>query len=118
MPRGGTLVPSQLQTYSEKNRDLLIYINGDLVHRDEAGVSPFDSSVQNGDAVWEGLGLYQGRIFRLEEHLDRLYRSAEMLRYEGLPARQPSTFRSSYCILRVGHWCLVIMDPVRTKKTR
>ncbi len=76
-----------LQTYDERNRDLIVYINGALVHRDEAGVSPFDSAVQNGDAVWEGMRLYNGRIFRLEQHLDRLYRSAEMLRYEGLPER-------------------------------
>ena len=52
--------------------------------RDEAGVSLFDSSVQNGDTVWEGLRLYQGRIFKLEEHLDRLFKSAEMLRYIGI----------------------------------
>ncbi len=77
-----------LQQYSERNRDLLVYVNGALVHRDEAGVSPFDSAVQNGDAVWEGLRLYDGRIFRLEAHLDRLYRSAELLRYEGLPTRE------------------------------
>lgn len=74
-----------LQTYSEKNKDLQVSINGRLMHRDEAGISPFDSSVQNGDAVWEGLRLYQGKIFRLEAHLDRLYRSATMLRYQGIP---------------------------------
>ena len=75
------------QKYDERNRDLLVYLNGELVHRDAAGVSPFDSAVQNGDAVWEGLRLYNGRIFRLEAHLDRLFRSAEMLRYERLPER-------------------------------
>ena len=50
-------------------------IVGRLVHRDEAGVSPFDSAVHGGDAVWEGLRLYDGRIFKLHEHLDRLERS-------------------------------------------
>ena len=74
-----------LQTYNPANADLLVNINGKLVHRDEAGVSPFDSSVQNGDAVWEGLRLYSGRIFKLEEHLDRLRRSAQLLEYEGYP---------------------------------
>ena len=54
-----------LQGYNPANADLIVNINGKLVHRDEAGVSPFDSSVQNGDAVWEGLRLYNGRIFRL-----------------------------------------------------
>ena len=61
-----------LQQFNEKNRDLIVNINGKLVHRDEAGVSPFDSIVQGGDGVWEGLRLYDGRIFKLTEHLDRL----------------------------------------------
>ena len=51
-----------LQTFDERNRDLIVNINGELVHRDRAGVSPFDSVVQGGDAVWEGLRLYHGRI--------------------------------------------------------
>ena len=74
-----------LQRYDERNRDLIVNIAGELVHRDQAGVSPFDSTVQNGDGVWEGLRLYDGRIFRLEAHLDRLRRSATALRYEGIP---------------------------------
>jgi len=76
-----------LQTFNEKNRDLIVNINGVLVHRDKAGVSPFDSSVQNGDGVWEGLRLYNGGIFKLEAHLDRLYKSAAMLAYQGAPER-------------------------------
>ena len=52
-----------LQQFDARNRDLLININGELKHRDEAGISPFDSAVQGGDAVWEGLRLYDGRIF-------------------------------------------------------
>ena len=60
-----------LQKFYEQNRNLLININGKLVHRDEAAISPFDSAVQGGDAVWEGLRLYNGRIFKLTEHLDR-----------------------------------------------
>lgn len=77
-----------LQTYNPKNENLLVYINGKISPRDEAGVSPFDSSVQNGDACWEGLRLYEGKIFKLEEHLDRLFKSMEMLRYEGIPKRE------------------------------
>ena len=61
-----------LQKFDERNRDLFVNINGELVHRDKAGISPFDSAVQGGDAVWEGLRLYNGRIFKLHEHLDRL----------------------------------------------
>ena len=60
------------QKFNEKNRNLLVNVNGHLVHRDQAAVSPFDSAVQGGDAVWEGLRVYHGRIFRLEEHLERL----------------------------------------------
>src|SRR6476619_5233606 len=75
------------QTWNEKNRDLIVNFNGKLVHRDQAGVSPFDSSVQGGDAVWEGLRLYDGRIFRLTEHLDRLRGSAQALAFESIPTQ-------------------------------
>jgi branched-chain amino acid aminotransferase len=77
-----------LQTFNAKNRDLIVNINGRLVHRDEAGISPFDSAVQGGDAVWEGLRLYAGRIFKLHEHLDRLERSARALSFETIPSRE------------------------------
>jgi branched-chain amino acid aminotransferase len=75
-----------LQRFNEQNRDLLVNINGRLTHRDEAGISPFDSAVQGGDAVWEGLRLYEGRIFKLHEHLARLRRSAEALAFAEIPA--------------------------------
>ena len=75
-----------LQRFDERNRDLLVNINGQLVHRDQAGISPFDSAVQGGDAVWEGLRLYDGRIFKLEEHLARLRRSAQALAFAEIPA--------------------------------
>jgi branched-chain amino acid aminotransferase len=77
-----------LQQFNEKNRDLIVNINGQLVHRDKAGISPFDSAVQGGDAVWEGLRLYDGRIFKLHEHLDRLHRSATALSFPEIPSRE------------------------------
>ena len=77
-----------LQQFDEKNRDLIVNINGRLVHRDQAGISPFDSAVQGGDAVWEGLRLYNGRIFKLHEHLDRLHRSALALSFPEIPPRE------------------------------
>src|SRR5207247_8354197 len=77
-----------LQQFNEKNRDLIVNINGRLVHRDDAGISPFDSAVQGGDAVWEGLRLYSGRIFKLHEHLDRLHRSAVALSFPEIPSRE------------------------------
>jgi branched-chain amino acid aminotransferase len=76
------------QKFDERNRDLIVNVNGRLVHRDEAGVSPFDSAVQGGDAVWEGLRLYGGRIFKLYEHLDRLRGSALALAFQAIPSHE------------------------------
>ena len=80
-----------LQTFNEKNRDLIVNINGELVHRDQARVSPFDSAVQGGDAVWEGLRLYGGRVFRLRQHLDRLRQSALALAFRDIPTADAIT---------------------------
>jgi branched-chain amino acid aminotransferase len=80
-----------LQQFHEQNRNLLVNINGKLVHRDEAGVSPFDSLVQGGDGVWEGLRLYDGRIFKLTEHLDRLRDSAKALAFAHIPSHEEIT---------------------------
>jgi branched-chain amino acid aminotransferase len=77
-----------LQKFDERNGDLMVNINGELAHRDQARISPFDSSVQGGDAVWEGLRLYRGRIFRLEQHLDRLIHSAKALAFARIPTRE------------------------------
>jgi len=75
-----------LQRFDERNRDLIVNVGGRLSHRDEARVSPFDSVVQGGDAVWEGLRLTNGRIFALDEHLARLRRSAHALGFASVPA--------------------------------
>jgi len=74
-----------LQTYDERNADLRYWVNGRLLHRDQPGLSPFDSVVQGGDAVWEGLRLYRGAIFGLREHLARLRRSATALNFARIP---------------------------------
>jgi branched-chain amino acid aminotransferase len=75
-----------LQRFDPRNRDLIVNVNGVLSHRDEARISPFDSAVQGGDAVWEGLRLYDGRIFRLAAHLARLRRSALALAFTEIPS--------------------------------
>lgn len=66
-----------------RNADLLVWIGppgrGRLVPRELARVSVFDSAVQGGDAVWEGLRVYRGRVFKLETHLSRLYASARAM---------------------------------------
>ena len=76
------------QAFNPRNRDLLVNINGELYHRDVAGISPFDSAVQGGDAVWEGLRLYQGRIFKLIPHLDRLRDSAQAMAFAEIPSHE------------------------------
>jgi branched-chain amino acid aminotransferase len=80
-----------LQSFDERNRDLIVNVGGHLTHRDKAAISPFDSAVQGGDAVWEGLRLYGGRIFRLDEHLARLRRSAKALAFDSVPSDQEIT---------------------------
>ena len=69
-----------------RNRDILVFVNGELVPRASAKVSVFDSSVQGGDAVWEGLRVYKGRIAALDGHLQRLQNSAKSLAFESAPS--------------------------------
>ena len=76
-----------LQQFNPKNKDLKIYVNGDILHRSEAKISVFDSVVQGGDAVWEGLRVYEGKILSLDEHLDRLINSAHILDFKDVPER-------------------------------
>ncbi|WP_299153554.1 aminotransferase class IV [uncultured Tateyamaria sp.] len=59
-----------------RNDDILIYVDGAVVHRDEAKVSVYDSGFMLGDGIWEGMRLYDGHISFLTEHLDRLYEAA------------------------------------------
>jgi branched-chain amino acid aminotransferase len=80
-----------LQVFDEHNRDLIVNVGGRLTHRDRAAVSPFDSVVQGGDAVWEGLRLYGGKIFRLDEHLARLRASARALAFSQIPSDEEIT---------------------------
>ena len=80
-----------LQTFDERNRDLIVNVGGRLTHRDAAAVSPFDSAVQGGDAVWEGLRLHDGKIFRLDEHLARLRASARALAFDRIPSDEEIT---------------------------
>ncbi len=70
-----------------RNADIQIWVGDGLYPRSEAKVSVFDSSVQGGDAVWEGLRIYDGRIFQLDAHLDRLMDSAHTLAFEDVPSR-------------------------------
>jgi len=68
-----------------RNANLMIHVGGRLLPRAEAKVSVFDSSVQGGDAVWEGLRVYDGRIVSLGAHLERLRASAHALAFVDVP---------------------------------
>lgn len=61
---------------------LFIYLDGKLVPEKNARLSVFDHGLLYGDGVFEGLRIYQGRIFRLQEHLDRLYQSSKGINLE------------------------------------
>lgn len=69
-----------------RNADILVCVNGQLKPRAEASISVFDSVVQGGDAVWEGLRVYNGRIAELDGHLQRLQDSAKALAFSGVPS--------------------------------
>jgi branched-chain amino acid aminotransferase len=60
----------------ERNDNILIYVNGDLVLRNEASISVFDSGYLIGDGIWEALRLHEGVLVFLDEHLDRLWQAA------------------------------------------
>ncbi|MDH3743556.1 MAG: aminotransferase class IV [Acidobacteriota bacterium] len=78
--------PSKLA--DPRNAGILVYVGGALLARSEAKISVFDSSVQGGDAVWEGLRVYDGKIFRLDQHLARLAESAHALSFSGVPGEE------------------------------
>jgi len=74
-----------LQSPDPRNQEIKIYVNGDLLPRADAKVSVFDSVVQGGDAVWEGLRVYKGRIAALAGHLQRMQNSAKTLAFTAVP---------------------------------
>jgi len=76
------------QKFYPQNENIQVFIKDRLYHRSEAKVSVFDSAVQGGDAVWEGVRIYNGKIFSLEEHVDRLQASAKILAFANIPTRE------------------------------
>lgn len=63
----------------ERNEHILIYVNGELVPRDQAKISVYDSGFLIGDGVWEGIRLHQDKLVFLDEHLDRLFQGAKAI---------------------------------------
>ena len=66
----------------ERNKDVLIYVNGELLHRNEAKISVFDSGYLVGDGIWEALRLHNGVLVFLDQHLDRLWRAAAAIKMD------------------------------------
>ena len=76
-----------LQQYNPKNEKIKIWVGDRIYPRNEAKVSVFDSSVQGGDTVWEGLRVYKEGLLHLDRHLDRMYESAKALHFAHVPTR-------------------------------
>jgi branched-chain amino acid aminotransferase len=77
-----------LQPYNPKNENIQIWVGDQLHHRNDAKVSVFDSSVQGGDTVWEGLRVYKEGILHLDRHLTRMHESAKALAFTDIPSKE------------------------------
>src|SRR5215475_4047685 len=85
-----------------RNDSIWIHVGGELLPRAQAKVSVFDSVVQGGDAVWEGLRVYGGRVFALDRHLDRLLASAHAMAFAAVPAREAVRAALFACLKKNG----------------
>jgi branched-chain amino acid aminotransferase len=77
-----------LQKSNPKNDNIQVFVKDKLYPRSEAKVSVFDSSVQGGDAVWEGLRVYPEGVVCLDKHLTRLHESAKTLAFTDIPSKE------------------------------
>ena len=74
-----------IQQFDKRNDNIKVWIDGTLYHRNDAKISVFDSLCQGGYAVWEGLRVYNGKVFCIDEHLNRLLESAKSMAFEKVP---------------------------------
>ncbi|KAL0658520.1 hypothetical protein Bca4012_079105 [Brassica carinata] len=103
-----TLTPPSLPV--PENAKLFAWVGDEIVPREMAKVSVFDSVVQGGDSVWEGLRIYKGKVFKLEEHLDRLFDSAKALAFNNVPTREEVTSGMSPAFNRYGCTLIVLAE--------
>lgn len=87
---------------------MLIYVNGCLLPEEEAKISVFDRGFLYGDGVFETLRTYRGRIFKLEAHLDRLFRSAAAI-YLRPPITKEKLKEATFDMLRANHFSQDVM---------
>lgn len=76
------------QLPDERNEQIKVWIDGNLYPRNEAKISVFDSTVQGGDAVWEGIRVYNGKVFQLDAHLNRMMDSAKAMAFNDVPTKE------------------------------
>jgi branched-chain amino acid aminotransferase len=74
-----------IQQFDKRNENIKVWIDGKLFDRNEAKISVFDSLSQGGDAVWEGLRIYNSKVFCMDEHLNRLLESAKSMAFDKIP---------------------------------
>ena len=72
----------ELHSHIDKNKDVLIYVNGELLHKNDAKISVFDSGFMMGDGVWEGIRLVNKKWLFIDEHLERLFEGAKAIDLE------------------------------------
>ena len=65
-----------------RNKNIKIYINGEIFNRQDASISVFDSGFLLGDGIWEGIRLFNRKLVFLEEHLNRLFLGAKQLKID------------------------------------
>ncbi|MBS0445856.1 MAG: aminotransferase class IV [Proteobacteria bacterium] len=81
MTTSASIPTSSAQSYIDdpRNDDVLVYVNGSLVPRDQASVSIFDAGFVLGDGIWEGLRLINGHLMAVDAHMDRLFEGARAI---------------------------------------
>jgi len=94
--------------------ELLIYINGEFVPESEAKISIFDHGFLYGDGVFEGIRAYNGRVFKLKEHIDRLYDSAKAISLE-IPISKQEFVEIILETLRKNKLRVAYMRPIVTR---
>lgn len=70
---------AEINSHIKKNKNVVIYVDGELLKRNDAKISVFDSGFMMGDGVWEGLRLVNNKWLFLDEHLNRLFEGAKAI---------------------------------------
>ncbi len=91
-----------------------IYLNGEFVPKEEAKISVFDHGFLYGDGIFEGIRAYDGYVFKLEEHLDRFYRSARAINLD-MPMEREEMTEAILETLRVNGFDEAYIRPIVTR---